>query len=134
MKKPKVVVLCGSSRFVDVMAVCAWLIERDEKAIALGLHLLPLWYPNCPEHHLAEHEGVADQMDALHLRKIDLADEVFVVDLHGYIGQSTEREIAYAKCRGTFLRFFSADPVGTTVSAMLQEVRAGCLPKKDTGA
>ncbi len=134
MKKPKVVVLCGSSRFVDVMAVCAWLIERDEKAIALGLHLLPLWYPNCPEHHLAEHEGVADQMDALHLRKIDLADEVFVVDLHGYIGQSTELEIAYAKCRGTSLRFFSADPVGTAVSAMLQEVRAGCLPKTDTGA
>ena len=94
--KPKIVVLCGSSRFVDVMAVCAWLIERDEQAIALGLHLLPVWYPDCPKDHLAEHEGVAERMDELHLRKIDLADEIFIVNLQNYIGESTTREIAYA--------------------------------------
>lgn len=41
MKKPKIVTLCGSSRFVGIMAVCAWLIERDEGAITMGLHLLP---------------------------------------------------------------------------------------------
>lgn len=40
----KVITICGSSRFVDVMAVCAWLLERDERAITLGLHLLPRWY------------------------------------------------------------------------------------------
>jgi hypothetical protein len=39
--KPKIVVLCGSSKFVDIMAVCAWLIERDEQAMTMGLHLLP---------------------------------------------------------------------------------------------
>ena len=44
MSKPKIVVLCGSSRFVDVMAVCQWFIERDEQAIGMGLHLLPEWY------------------------------------------------------------------------------------------
>ena len=31
----KIITLCCSSRFVDVMAVCAWLIERDEPVIAL---------------------------------------------------------------------------------------------------
>ena len=30
MEEPKIVALCGSSWFVDIMAVCAWLIERDE--------------------------------------------------------------------------------------------------------
>ncbi len=75
--RPKIVVLCGSSRFVQIMTVCAWRIERDEGAIAMGLHLLLGWYPDCPADHLAEHEGVAEQMDALHLKKIDLADEVF---------------------------------------------------------
>lgn len=74
-QKPKIVVLCGSSRFVQYMAVCAWIIERDEKAIALGLHLLPAWYPNIPDHHLAEHEGCAAEMDELHLRKVDLAKD-----------------------------------------------------------
>ncbi|MDL2279039.1 hypothetical protein LJC15_00040 [Desulfovibrio sp. OttesenSCG-928-G11] len=117
--KPKIVVLCGSSRFVDAMAVCAWLIERDEKAIAMGLHLLPLWYPDCPADHLAEHEGVADAMDELHLRKIDLADEIFVVDVDGYIGQSTSREIAYTKSQGKPVRLFTDDPVGDAVSDMI---------------
>ncbi len=38
MEEPKIVALCGSSWFVDIMAVCAWLIERDENAIAMSLH------------------------------------------------------------------------------------------------
>ena len=54
--KRKIITLCGSSRFVDVMAVCSWLIERDEQAIALTLHLLPVWYAgDLPDDHLAEH-------------------------------------------------------------------------------
>jgi len=38
--RPKIITLCGSSRFVDVMAVVGWLLERDEGAITMGLHLL----------------------------------------------------------------------------------------------
>lgn len=116
--KPKVVVICGSSRFVDIMAVCAWLLERDEGKITMGLHLLPPWYPNCPADHLAEHEGVADFMDELHLHKIDLADEVFVVDVNDYIGESTSREIEYAADLGLPIRFFSADPVGSKIKLL----------------
>jgi len=108
--KPKIVCLCGSSRFVDIMAVVAWLIERDEGKIALGLHLLPLWYPNVPEHHLAEAEGVAAKMDELHRRKIDIADEVFVVDWHGYIGESTAKEIEYAIEQNKILRYIRKEP------------------------
>ena len=109
---PKVVVLCGSSRFVDIMAVCAWILERDEGAITMGLHLLPTWYSeNLPPDHLAEHEGVADAMDELHLRKIDLADEVFVVDAGGYIGSSCANEIRYAESRKLPIRYFQQDPL-----------------------
>lgn len=120
MNKPKVVVLCGSSRFVDIMAVCAWLIERDEQAIAMGLHLLPSWYPNCPDHHLAEHEGVANRMDELHLRKIDLADEIFVVDPGGYIGSSCANEINYAIAAGKRVRYFNSDPIGLRFHNMMR--------------
>ena len=105
--KPKIVCLCGSSRFIDIMAVVAWLIERDEGAIAMGLHLLPQWYPNVPKHHLAEAEGVAEQMDELHLRKIDLADEIFVIDWTDYIGESTSKEIQYAKDNGVPIRYLT---------------------------
>jgi len=112
MDKPKIVVLCGSSKFVDIMAVCAWLIERDEKAITMGLHLLPRWYPNCPDDHLAEHEGVADEMDELHFRKIDMADEIFVVNYDDYIGDSTKKEIEYAQTHKIKIRWFTHDVVG----------------------
>lgn len=122
-KKPKVVVLCGSSRYIDVMAVCGWVIERDEHAICLGLHLLPGWY-GAPPDHLAESEGVAEAMDALHLRKIDLADEVFVVNVGGYVGESTEREIRYALDHRKTIRWFTHDPVGTEVTGINEKFYA----------
>ncbi len=39
-------------------------------------------------------------LDALHLRKIDLADRVLVVNPGGYVGESTRREIDYARAAG----------------------------------
>ena len=44
-------------------------------------------------------------LDALHLRKIDLADRVLVVNPRGYIGESTRREIAYARAAGKPVSF-----------------------------
>ncbi len=120
MKNPKVVVLCGSSRFCQIMAACAWLIERDEQAITMGLHLLPEWYStDLPDSHLAEYEGVASAMDELHMRKIDLADEVFVVNYGDYIGESTKNEIEYAQANGKLIRWFQHDDIGTKVKALI---------------
>jgi hypothetical protein len=41
-------------------------------------------------------EPIKHALDELHKRKIDLADEIFVINVGGYIGKSTESEIAYA--------------------------------------
>lgn len=121
MTKPKVVVLCGSSKFVEIMAVTAWLIERDELAITMGLHLLPQWYAKNIPDHLAEHESCAKEMDELHLRKIDLADEIFVVDWDGYIGESTRKEIEYAEKHSKRVRYFTHDFVGQQVCKLIVE-------------
>lgn len=112
--RPKVVTLCGSSRFIDIMAVCGWFLERDEKAVAMGLHLLPGWY-GAPDHHLAEAEGVAKEMDALHLKKIEMSDEVFVVNYNHYIGSSTENEVRHATDLGKPIRWLTNDPLGKKV-------------------
>lgn len=109
--KPKVIVMCGSSKFVQIMAVAAWILERDELAIVMSLHLLPEWYPDCPADHLAEHEGCAKEMDQLHLRKIDLCDEIFVIDFDDYIGESTANEIKYAQSEGKRIRYFTYDTI-----------------------
>ena len=39
-------------------------------------------------------------LDEMHLAKIDMADEIFVINPGGYIGSSTKREIAYASDKG----------------------------------
>jgi len=50
-------------------------------------------------------------MDELHLRKIDLADEVFVIDWHGYIGESTAKEIEYATAQNKPIRYLKQESI-----------------------
>ncbi len=50
-------------------------------------------------------EGTKAMLDDMHLRKIDMADEIFVINVDGYIGESTRREIAYAKQTGKPVRY-----------------------------
>lgn len=62
----------------------------------------------------AEAEGVLTgeqkaTLGALHLRKIDLADRILVVNPGGYVGESARREIAYARAAGKPLSF--TDPL-----------------------
>jgi hypothetical protein len=92
--RPEIVCLLGSTRFIDRMAVIAWELEKRGR-IVLSCHLLPAWYGAQPSHQ-AELEGVAEAMDRLHLRKIDLADWCLVINVGGYVGDSTRREIGYA--------------------------------------
>jgi hypothetical protein len=107
--KPKIITICGSSKYVDIMSVIGWLLEKREMAIVMGLHLLPHWYITHCSDHLAEHEGVADQMDKLHLEKISLSDEIFVVNWNTYIGNSTKNEIAYATKNGKSIRYLTCE-------------------------
>lgn len=114
MTRPRIICLCGSTRFIDLFAVKTWELEL-EGHIVLGCTLLPDWYCQGVRHHFAEYEGVKEQRDEHHLRKIDLADEVLVLNSGGYIGESTRREIEYATETGkpiTYLESLSAPDGG----------------------
>jgi len=50
-------------------------------------------------------ESTKEMLDDMHLRKIDLADEIFVINKGGYIGSSTSNEIEYARKTGKGVRF-----------------------------
>lgn len=81
-----------------MFAVQTWELELQGH-IVLGCTLLPGWY--CPvRDHFAETLDVKGQRDEHHLRKIDLADRVLVLNYEGYIGESTRNEIAYATAHG----------------------------------
>ncbi len=47
-------------------------------------------------------------LDDMHKRKIDMADEIFVINVGGYVGDSTRSEIAYAEAHGKPVRYLEA--------------------------
>jgi hypothetical protein len=112
--KPTVVCLCGSTRFIETFAIKHWELEREGK-IVLGCTLLPESYCKVAD-HFAEHTGCKEECDILHRRKIDMADEVMVLNVGGYIGESTRGEIAYAAELGkpvTYLEPLNVQSSGT---------------------
>lgn len=99
-EKPKIICICGSTRFADLHAIARWEFERDGTAICLMINYLPDWY--ITKHfkksdHIGEQAGNKTILDELHFRKIDLSDGVYVINKNGYIGESTRNEIEYAK-------------------------------------
>lgn len=118
--RPQIVCLCGSSRLCDLAAVHAWNFEKAG-VMAIGMHLLPHWYAEETQkkesHHFAEQEGVRAVLDELHLRKIDLADDVFVINPGGYIGDRTRIEIDYALSVGKPVKYLVAQSAQTQAIA-----------------
>lgn len=93
---PKIVVLCGSTRFYDEFQAANYRFTMQ------GLIVLSVgFYPHAVEKS-GHGEGVGHDsvekvaLDELHKRKIDLADSVFVINVGGYVGRSTLSEIRYA--------------------------------------
>ncbi|HIV56958.1 MAG TPA: hypothetical protein H9902_03285 [Candidatus Stackebrandtia faecavium] len=99
MDRPEIVCICGSARFVSQMRVA----NRD-----LTLAGVIVVAPAEADEPITEEQKAA--LGALHLRKIDLADRVVVVNPGGYVGESTSREISYARSAGKPVSF--TDPIG----------------------
>lgn len=95
-KMPIIVCLCGSTRFGEYFHAAGWRFTLD------GEIVLSIGVSKHAEDHGGEALGqdVADKLDELHLRKIDLADRVFILNVGGYIGDSTRKELEYAQKTG----------------------------------
>lgn len=103
-ERPKVVCFCGSTRYTTEMLLLQW--EYAKKGIIVHTwHALPFGYKTDREAHIAEAEGVKELLDELHHRKIDLSDEVLVINIDGYIGESTRGEINYAESIGKPVKY-----------------------------
>lgn len=97
--RPRIVVLCGSTRFRDEFAA----VNRAA-TLSGNIVLAPGVFAHADGTTLTDEQKA--RLDELHLRKIDLADEVIVVsDRSGYYGDSTRREIAYAEAAGVPVRY-----------------------------
>lgn len=103
--RPIVVCLCGSTRFGDAFRE-ANLRETLDGRIVLSI--------GCDMRsdadlfaHMTEDErtAVKRDLDELHKRKIDMADEVLILNVGGYIGESTRSELEYAQVLGKRVRY-----------------------------
>lgn len=101
---PKIVCLCGSTRFFSEYADANF---RETLAgnIVLSVGCYREGYGPCNVQLFAPDESEKEALDRLHFRKIELADEILVINVGGYIGESTSREIAYATRLGKPVRY-----------------------------
>ena len=101
-KQPKIICLCGSTRFVDIFNEWRKRLTLEGNIIVSIELVTPQTGREDPQH---SNYKVKQALDELHLRKIDLADEIFVINVNGYIGESTTREIEYAKSLGKPIKY-----------------------------
>lgn len=99
--KYKVVTLCGSTRFKDDFLR----IQRDLTLSGYIVISVGLYGHADGEYETGINEEIKIMLDDMHKRKIDMSDEVFIINRDGYIGESTRSEIDYAIKAGKTVKY-----------------------------
>lgn len=90
--KYHIITLCGSIKFkTEFMKV------QEELTLKGNIVFTPNFFNNLKDEINMETKKMLDEM---HRQKIDMSDEIYVINLRGYIGESTKSEIEYAKAKG----------------------------------
>lgn len=97
--KYKVITLCGSTRFKDQF------IEAQKDLTLKGNIVITVGLFGHSGDSEALNDEVKAMLDDIHKRKIDMSDEIFVINVGGYIGNSTKSEIEYAKAHGKEVKY-----------------------------
>lgn len=98
-EKMKVVTLCGSTRFKEQF------LEQQKRLTLEGNVVISVGLFGHSGDEEVWKPGTKEMLDKMHLQKIDMADEIFVINVGGYIGESTRREIAYAESKGKIVKY-----------------------------
>lgn len=106
---PRIVCLCGSTRFHE-----AFRMANLRRTLA-GEIVLSIGCDTRSDGDLiaagelgGDLEQIKADLDELHKRKIDLADYILVLNVGGYIGESTRSEIEYAEKTGRPVEYLEA--------------------------
>jgi hypothetical protein len=95
----KVITLCGSTKFKEEF------IEQQKRLTLDGNIVISVGLFGHSGDTFTEEQKV--MLDDMHKRKIDMADEIFVIDVNGYIGNSTRSEIEYAKANRKKVNYYT---------------------------
>jgi hypothetical protein len=103
VERPVIVCLCGSTRFGEEFR------RANLEETLKGKIVLTIGCDFKSDDGLGLTEYNKIRLDELHLRKIDLANEVLILNVGGYIGESTRRELEYARAHGKTVRFWEKE-------------------------
>lgn len=98
----KIICLCGSTKFKSYFESVNQL-----ETLKGNIVLAPGVFGHADKIELSVEKK--DKLDKLHLKKIDMSNEVIVIDVNKYIGRSTKKEIEYARKNGKIIKYFSKD-------------------------
>ena len=115
--RPVVVCLCGSTRFMEAFQAANLRLTLEGKIV------LSVGCNTKSDVGLGIDEATKLRLDELHKRKIDMADEVLVLNVGGYIGSSTRGEIQYAWDHGKRVTFL--EPMGVGIGEVRSAVAWG---------
>ena len=126
----RVITLCGSTKFEAAFAEVNQRLTMDGcVVISLGMFSLP----DLPEYDwTADCSDLKGRLGAVHFQKIRMADEVYIVDPGGYVGESTRREIAYAESLGKPVRYLSSRALGWNGRWPLRVSRTGRMADRSS--
>ena len=93
------ITLCGSTRFKDEF------LEAQKQLTLEGNIVISVGLFGHSGDDEVWTEGTKEMLDDMHKRKIDMADEIYVINVGGYIGSSTKSEIEYAKKTGKAVKY-----------------------------
>ena len=97
--KYPVITLCGSTRFKDQF------FEAQKRLTLAGNIVISVGLFGHSGDEEVWMEGTKEMLDDMHKRKIDMADEIYVINVDGYIGSSTKSEIEYALRNGKRVKY-----------------------------
>ena len=100
--KYKVITLCGSTKFKDAF------MEAQKRLTLEGNIIISVGMFGHSGDDEVWTEGTKAMLDDMHKRKIDMADEIYVINVGGYIGESTKSEIEYAQKTGKAVRYLES--------------------------
>ena len=94
-----VITLCGSTRFKEQF------IEAQKRLTLEGNIVISVGLFGHSGDQEVWTEGTKEMLDDMHKRKIDMADSIYVINVGGYIGESTRSEIEYARQNGKDIQY-----------------------------
>ena len=91
--KYNIITLCGSIKFKD-----EFMKVQEKLTLEGNIVLIPNFFTNIKKEDI--NLEFKNMLDKMHKQKIDMSNEIYVINIGGYIGESTKSEIEYAKSKG----------------------------------